>query len=156
MELADGTLLHNMRSYHRKNRRAVARSKDGGATWSAVTLDDALIEPVCQASMVRCTWPVRNERSRILFCNPASIKRENLTVRVSYDEGGSWTTGRQIHAGPSAYSCMAILPDKSVACVYECGEEKPYEEISFAHFSIEWLEGGKVRNSNDEPRNKSK
>src|SRR5574337_797243 len=53
VELADGSLLLNMRSYAGKHQRAVALSHDGGLTWSPVQLDPALIEPVCQASMIR-------------------------------------------------------------------------------------------------------
>ncbi|MBK7927877.1 MAG: exo-alpha-sialidase [Bryobacterales bacterium] len=34
VELRDGSLLLNMRSYHGKNRRAVAVSVDGGLTWA--------------------------------------------------------------------------------------------------------------------------
>ena len=79
VELNDGSLLHNMRSYYKKNRRAVARSRDGGLSWSAVKLDEALIEPVCQASILRLSWAENGERSRILFSNPASVKRERLT-----------------------------------------------------------------------------
>jgi hypothetical protein len=34
-----------------------------------------------------------------------------------------------------------MLPDKSIGCLYECGRTNPYEKISFARFSLEWLEG---------------
>jgi sialidase-1 len=51
-ELKDGSLLLNMRSYHGKHRRAVRRSNDGGLTWLPLQLDNALIEPVCQARVV--------------------------------------------------------------------------------------------------------
>ena len=139
-ELSDGALLHNMRSYFGKNRRAVARSGDGGASWSPVKLDEALIEPVCQASLLRCSWPEGGERSRLLFSNPASAKREKMTVRVSYDEGATWPVSREIFAGPAAYSCLAILPDKSVGCLFERGEKQPYERITLARFSRAWLE----------------
>lgn len=140
VELSNGDLLHNMRSYHKKNRRAVATSKDGGATWSPVKLDDALIEPVCQGSILRGTWPVNREKSRILFSNPASTKRENLTVRLSYDEGATWAHSKVIHAGPAAYSCLTMLPDRSVGCLFECGAKGSYEKISLARFPISWLE----------------
>jgi sialidase-1 len=143
VELSDGSLLHNMRSYHKKNRRAVATSKDGGLTWSPVKLDEALIEPVCQASILRCTWPDGGEKSRILFSNPASTKRENLTVRVSYDEGATWPVRQQLHAGPAAYSCLTILPDKTIGCLFERGEQNPYEKITLARFPLNWLENGK-------------
>ncbi len=143
VERSDGWLLHNMRSYHKKNRRAVATSQDGGLTWSPVKLDDALIEPVCQASILRGTWPVDGDKSRILFSNPASTKREKLTVRVSYDEGATWPVSKEIYSGPAAYSCLAILPDKSMACLFECGEKSAYEKISFARFPLKWLEDAK-------------
>jgi len=140
VELADGSLLQNMRSYHKKNRRAFATSTDGGATWSHVKLDETLIEPVCQGSILRYSWPENGRRSRILFSNPASTKRENLTIRVSYDEGATWTVGKVIHPGPSAYSCLTVLPDKSIGCLFECGEKSAYEKISLAQIPLDWLE----------------
>ncbi len=141
VELSDGTLLHNMRSYHGKHRRAIARSRDGGVTWSPVTLDETLIEPVCQASILRYSWPHDDERSRIIFSNPASTRREMMTVRLSYDEGHSWPVSRLLNRGPSAYSSLAVLPDNTIACLYERGEKSPYEEIVFARFTLQWLEG---------------
>lgn len=140
VERADGSLLHNMRSYHKKNRRAVAISEDSGATWSRVKLDDALLEPVCQGSILRYSWPENGNRSRILFSNPASTKRENLTIRVSYDEGATWPVSKVIHPGSSAYSCLAVLPDRSTACLFECGEKSGYEKISLARVPLDWLE----------------
>ncbi len=140
VELADGSLLQNMRSYHGKNRRAVAVSQDGGLTWSPVKLDETLIEPICQGSMLRLTWAGDATKSRILFCNPASVKRENLTVRFSYDEGVTWPISKVIHPGPSAYSCLARLADDSIGCLYECGEKRPYERISLGRFSLQSME----------------
>jgi sialidase-1 len=140
VELADGSLLHNMRSYREKKLRAVATSRDAGMTWSGVTDDTTLIEPVCQASILRYSWPDPRERNRILFSNPASEKRENMTVRVSYDEGKTWAVSKTIHAGPAAYSCLTVLPDRTIACLFERGEKGPYETISLARFPLSWLE----------------
>jgi len=53
VELADGALMMNMRSYHRKGCRAVSISKDGGETWSGISHATDLPEPVCQASIMR-------------------------------------------------------------------------------------------------------
>ena len=135
VELADGTLMLNMRSYQANNRRLVARSKDGGLTWSKPVEDPALIEPVCQASILR--YP--GEKGAILFSNPASTRREKMTVRLSRDEGQTWPIARELHAGPAAYSCLAVLPDGTVACLYERGEKNPYETITLARFSFNWL-----------------
>ena len=139
-ELSDGRLLHNMRSYHKKNRRAIAWSEDAGITWTPVRLDEALIEPVCQASLLRYSWPGPGSKSRLLFSNPASQKREKMTVRVSYDEGQTWPVLRELHAGPSAYSCLAALPDGTVVCLFERGTTNAYERIVLATFGISALE----------------
>ena len=59
-----------------------------------------------------------------------------MTVRASGDDGQTWTTVREIHAGPSAYSCLVALPDATVGLLYECGEKTPYERIELARFAI--------------------
>ena len=81
--------------------------------------------------------------SRVLFSNPASqTDRVDLTVRLSYDSGKTWPVSRLLNAGPSAYSNLAILPDGSIACLYERGKSIPYETITFARFTMDWLLGG--------------
>jgi sialidase-1 len=145
VERADGALLLNMRSYHGKNRRAVATSADGGLTWSAVKLHEALIEPVCQASLLRYTLVRDGGKNRLLFANPASTRRERLTVRLSYDEGETWPVAKVLHAGPAAYSALVALPGGEVGCLYECGRKSPYERIKFARFGLGWLTDGKDR-----------
>ena len=62
-----------------------------------------------------------------------------MTMRLSYDEGESWPESRLLHAGPSAYSSLAVLPDGSIACLYERGDTRP----SLARFGLEWLTQGK-------------
>jgi sialidase-1 len=143
VERRDGSLLLNMRSYHGKNRRAVATSTDGGLTWSGVTLDPALVEPTCQASLLRYPDEKPGGKSRILFANPASTRREKLTVRLSYDEGKTWPVAKRLHDGPAAYSALAVLPGGTVGCLYECGRQSPYERIVFARFTLDWLTDGK-------------
>jgi sialidase-1 len=142
VELADGALLMNMRSYRGKNRRAISTSHDGGLKWSEPVLDEALIEPVCQASLLRYTEGRTQQKNRVLFSNPASTKRENLTVRLSYDEGKTWPVAKPLHPGPAAYSSLAVLPDLTIACLYERGQKKAAEKITLARFSLEWLTDG--------------
>lgn len=141
VELIDGRLLLNMRNYDvtQKNSRQICFSRDGGVTWEEQAFDKTLIEPVCQASLLRLTWPNSGDKSRILFSNPASTKRENIAVRISYDEGKTWTEAKSLHAGPGAYSCLATARDGSIVCLYEAGDRSPYEKIVAAVFSLEWL-----------------
>jgi sialidase-1 len=135
VELSDGRLLLNMRSYRGTSRRLVAFSKDGGETFSDPVEDRQLIEPVCQASILRCP----GEQGGILFSNPASTKRERMTVRLSRDEGKTWPHALTLHAGPSAYSCLAVLPDGTIVCLYERGDQSAYETITCARFSLSSL-----------------
>jgi sialidase-1 len=138
-ERADGAVVMNMRSYNGKGCRAVAASEDGGRTWPAISHDSALIESVCQASVLRYSWPDgAGERSRVLFSNPATTRgRTRMTVRVSYDEGRTWPAARLIHAGGSAYSCLVRTPDGKVGCLYE---KDGYRTITLATMPVEWLD----------------
>jgi sialidase-1 len=131
-ELRDGSLMLNMRSYHGNNRRAVALSRDGGLTWGEITHDQALVEPVCQASLIR--WG-----DMLLFSNPASARRINMTVRASRDDGRTWPRSLVLEAGPSAYSCLAAVARRRLACLYERGAKSPYERITLALFHIDDL-----------------
>lgn len=151
VELSDGSLLLNMRSYHGHNRRAIARSLDRGLTWSDVELDETLVEPECQASLVRFTARPLWSRNRLLFSNPADTDRVRMTVRLSYDEGKSWPVSKLLHAGPSAYSSLAILMDQTIGCLYERGEKSSYERITFARFNLEWLTDASDHLSRKEP-----
>lgn len=145
VELADkkGTLLMDMRSYFGRNRRTHSISSDGGINWTYPADAPELIEPICQASIFRYNWPTKKEKSRILFSNPASTKRENMTVRLSYDEGKTWPVSKLIEPGKAAYSCLAVLPNREIACLYERGEKNAYQKITLARFSLSWLENNK-------------
>lgn len=143
VELADGSLMLNMRTYQANNRRLVAISKDGGITWTTPSEDQTLIEPVCQGSILRYTDEKTGGKKRLLFANPASTKREKMTVRLSYDEGSTWPIGRLLHEGPAAYCCLTVLPDRAIGCLYECGDKSAYDRITFARFDLDWLSEGK-------------
>ncbi|MBN2296387.1 MAG: exo-alpha-sialidase [Pirellulales bacterium] len=142
VELADGRLMLNMRNYDREvHTRAIATSRDRGMTWSKVTHDKALIEPICQASFRRYSTISSGGKNRLLFSNPTEAnQRKEMTVRMSLDEGKSWPVGRVLHAGPAAYSCLAVLPDGKILCLYERGLKTPYETITLARFGLDWLE----------------
>lgn len=141
VERIDGTLLLNMRRSQNNpaKTRAIADSRDGGMSWSDLRYDPVLIEPRCQASMIRFTTIKNSNKTRILFSNPASERREAMTARMSYDEGDTWPVGKTIHEGSSAYSCLVILSDRSIGCLYERDD---YRTITFARFTLEWLTGG--------------
>jgi len=129
-ELAGGRLLLNMRNYTAVRVRQTATSADGGATWTAPAPDATLIEPVCQASLV--SGERQGAQPFLAFSNPASqTARTTMTVRLSYDEGRTWPASTVLHAGPSAYSNLVVLPNGNLACLFEAGVASPYEGIAF-------------------------
>ncbi len=147
VELHDGRLMINMRNYWAREggkkelggKRAVAISSDGGETWDKLAFDDVLIEPICQASFIKHSDDVFRQAA-LFFSNPASTThRKTLTIRMSTDQGKTWPIARSIHDGPAAYSCLAVLPDRSIGCLYEAGEKHSSESLKFARFTVPWL-----------------
>ncbi|MEX2137978.1 MAG: sialidase family protein [Pirellulales bacterium] len=146
VELADGRLMLNIRNADKtKQHRQVSLSEDGGLTWSEPYRDEALIEPVCQASILRYRWPTDTVSGEILFSNPASTRRERMMVRMSTDEGKTWPHARVLWEGPSAYSCLGRLADGTILCLHEAGEKSPYQKILLSRFSAEWVKESEPR-----------
>ncbi len=131
-ELPDGKVMLNMRNYDRSQKsRKVAFSDDGGLTWSDIVADNTLIEPICQASLLSI-FSAEKENHTLLFLNPAhEEKRENMTLRISRDEGVTWPGSVVLHRGPSAYSDLTRLSNGNLGCFYEAGDSNPYQGIVF-------------------------
>ena len=83
VELADGSLLLSMRNYQGKNRRAFARSSDGGQTWSKPEHHEQVYCPTCQASIHRYSLEPEN----VILCSGPSKGRSNLTIRGEPRQG---------------------------------------------------------------------
>ncbi|MDX2429889.1 MAG: sialidase family protein [Bacteroides sp.] len=62
-----------------------------------------------------------------------------MTVRISYDEGESWSEGKCIYPGSSAYSSMTVLENGDIGLFFE---KDYYTENVFVSFSLEWLTNG--------------
>ncbi len=143
VELANGDVLMNMRRIHHvpKPYRGIAISKDGGLNFGPTISDPTLVEPQVQASILRYTLAEQHGKNRLLFSNPKSkSKRENMTVRLSYDEGKTWTQGRSLYSGSSAYSDLVVLNDMSIGALHEADN---YQKIYFSQFNLSWLSYGK-------------
>jgi sialidase-1 len=100
------------------------------------------MEPQCEASFIRYTLSPPFARNRLLFSNPASQDRVNMTVRLSYDEGKTWPVAKLLNRGGSGYSCLTVLSDMQIGCLYERGKHHSIEKVTFARFSLEWLTDG--------------
>jgi sialidase-1 len=146
VELADGTLLLNMRSDDpQKSCRIGATSKDGGKTWSQPFDIRELSDTCCQGSILRYTCAdSQNGKSCLLFCNPVKQGRSEGTVRLSYDEGKTWPVAKMIYKDYFGYSCLTATPDGAIGCLFETAG---CCKIVFQRFSLEWLTDGKDRGS---------
>jgi len=134
VELSDGTLMMNMRSYYDEYCRAVATSTDGGETWTEVRHDRQLVESRCQASLIN--YGKYREQNMLLFSNPSVARgRTHMTIKASFNDGEHWSVSRCIHPGPSAYSCLIRLDNGEIGILYEHGITGRYERIVFQKFS---------------------
>jgi sialidase-1 len=144
-ELSDGRLLLNMRNFGKARIRQESVSNDGGVSWSDINGDSALLEPVCQGSLIAYTE--KGNRHYLLFSNPASqSSRTNMTVKMSLNNGQTWPKKKVLHSGPSAYSNLTILPNKNIGCLYEAGYAKPYEGIVFEQIRFKDLKEDRKSN----------
>jgi sialidase-1 len=158
IELADGRVMLNVRSESKAHRRLVTVSKNGATGWSTPKFDDALLEPICMASIVRYSTAETGDKNRILFCNPDNLSkavgkeepgknrdRKNVSVKVSYDEGGTWKVNKTVEESWSAYSDIAVTQKGTILCFYGRGGKSGFagDRLTVARFNLEWLTDGK-------------
>ena len=134
-DLADGTLMMNIRNQSGDKRaRIVALSKTGGTSWDTVYFDMNLPDPVNEGSIL--TVGKKNGKNILAFCNAADTSnRDNLTLRISYDEGKSWKENIVIDKAPpgkevnnSGYSDIVSVGNDEIGILYEQGD---YSRIVF-------------------------
>ena len=140
VELVNGDWMVNART-NGKGMRSVHTSSDEGKSWKS-KLEPALIDPSCNGSIIRYTRIKDGyTKNRLLFSNAKMVKgRKNMTVRLSYDEGKTWTEGKTIYTGESAYSSLTVLKNGDIGLFFE---KDDYKENPFVSFSLSWLTDGK-------------
>jgi sialidase-1 len=140
--LTDGRVMLVSRNESKPNRKIVTLSADGATKWSNPEFHDSLWEPRCMAGLL--THP----SGALLFSAPHTLpldkagaeipggrgKRENLSIKLSQDDGKTWPLNKTLDPGKSAYSDLAVLPDGTVLCLYE-----RLDAIDCARFNLEWL-----------------
>ncbi|MBQ8509283.1 MAG: exo-alpha-sialidase [Clostridia bacterium] len=154
IENADGTITYNSRAYFKDQKRYLAASTDGGASWGNFRTDDFLIEEKaigCNASFLRVEREELTDASLLpegadsvtIFVNPRAETRRNLTACVSFDSGKTWSHTKTIREGQSSYSSLVFsAADQHFYLLYEMGEKNPYEAgIAIREFDLEWLLG---------------
>ena len=135
-ELENEEIYWNMRSYRKKYCRVVAYSKNHGDDFEEFVDDLELIEPVCQASVLRYDYREYDNQQIVLFSNPASKTRDHMTIKISYDGAKTWKRSILLYEGPSAYSDLTYNQKGEVCILYERGKTNPYESIVFSTLRI--------------------
>jgi sialidase-1 len=142
--LSDGSVMLVTRSVSTANRKLITISPNGATAWSKPVFHDQLWESICMASIV--AYP--SKPGTLIFSNPHRLaldkdgkeipagrgKRENLSIKLSGDDGKTWPVSKVLDPGSSAYSDLAVLPDGTALCLYE-GKA----DIIIARFNLDWI-----------------
>lgn len=131
-QLSGDAMVMNIRNQQGNVRqRIIAISNNGGQSWDRTYFDANLPDPVCQGSTLSY---VDKKGDRILLvCNAADVKkRDNLTLRVSKDDGKSWIQNIVIAKSPAgykgnsyaAYSDLVQLKKNNIGVLFEKDEYK--------------------------------
>ncbi|GAA4605921.1 sialidase-1 [Actinoplanes octamycinicus] len=145
LERGSGAVVQNMR--HNSTRsRFYATSTDGGITFGAATASAVLTDPLCNADEISYLRPSEvganaapiRTRTALFSNNAHPSARNDLTVRLSADDGTTWPARALIKPGGAGYSTMAVLPDGTIGDLYEVGDSGG---IHLARFTAGWVKG---------------
>ena len=135
VQLSENKLMMNSRNQKGDTKaRIISISSDGGNSWDTSYFDKTLIDPVNEASILLLGY--KKGKAILAFCNAAdSLKRDHLSLRISYNEGYSWTKKFLIDKNPvteatdyTAYSDIVNIDRKRIGILYE---KDGYRKIVF-------------------------
>ena len=149
-ETADGVYVNSRSSPSVESEdepypRVCGRSGDRGETFTVSGCCEDLADPPggCQGSILRLDGAGPRGRDLFLYSGPTDkADRQRLAIRISEDDCHTWREAKALCEGQAAYSDLAQLPDGTILCLYESGEDIWWERIRLARFSLEWLRGG--------------
>ena len=129
IELNNNSWMVNSRT-NKNGYRYSHISNDKGKTWISEKRID-LIDPGCNASLINYNDDV------LLFSNVSNNKnRVNLVIRMSLDQGKSWSNPKSIYKGEAAYSSMTILKNGDIGVFFE---KDNYTKNVFVKFPLNWI-----------------
>ena len=153
VELSDGSLMLNSRASDGSGFRKVARSTDGGQTWSEPASDKNLPDSVDNAQIIRAfpNAAPSDPRAKVLLLshspNPKPWSRDRGTISMSCDDGASWKTSKVFHEPFVGYTTIAVQSDGSIGLLSEDGN---YGGIWYRNFTMSWV-GDQCNQAQPEP-----
>lgn len=140
VELSDGRVMLNSRPQNFRH-RLVAISNDGGETYGEVKEEMQLPDPANNAQITRAypDAPMGSPEAKVLvYSSSSAYGRSDGLIRVSFDDGATWDTGKLFKSGPMAYSCIEVL-NKQHGGGFGLLYEGDNSNIIYTHISEDWL-----------------
>ena len=157
VELSDGSLMLNSRASDGSGFRKVARSTDGGQTWSEPASDKNLPDSVDNAQIIRAfpNAAPSDPRAKVLLLshspNPKPWSRDRGTISMSCDDGASWKTSKVFNDKFVGYTTIAVQSDGSIGLLSEdASEGANYGGIWYRNFTMSWV-GDQCNQAQPEP-----
>ncbi len=138
VQLANGQIMMDGRQNSASpSSRVKYLSNDGGDTWLFPPMPGQFAASVHAASTRYTLQSAGDDLNRILWTGPRGPDRNNLVVRTSYNEGGSFTNERLLIDGYSGYSDMSLLADGGVGVLLETNQARSITYTSINRAFIE-------------------
>lgn len=140
-ELSSDRMIMSIRNQKGDIRsRILAFSSNGGQSWDEAYFEENLPDPVCQGSIL--DLGMKDGKTILAHSNNANeTDRNQLTVKISFDEGKTWEltipidyTGDPSKLPWTAYSDLVKLGENSLGIIYE---RDNYQEIIFKQVNWE-------------------
>ncbi|XP_063333325.1 sialidase-4-like [Pelmatolapia mariae] len=137
--------------------RVEAVSDDNGDNFKIFQPGDKLVETAsgCQGSVISFpaqpetanteSDPSQNQNKWLLFTHPTNLKKRvklGVYLNKSPRDPKAWSEPWIINDGPSGYSDLAYIDDGWFACLFECGQQKIYEQIASVVFHYKNVQEG--------------
>lgn len=129
VQLLDGSILMSVRQ---NGERGYVISTDDGVTWGEKHHWPEIRTNACNGDLIRYNDEI------LLHTVPNSMKRENVSVFLSFDEGRTWPEFKCICPYQSMYSSITVQQDGTIGAYIEENLHGP-TELWYENFSMEWL-----------------
>ncbi len=135
-ELPDGRLYFNARDQNGTSdgTRADAYSVDGGKSLQQpFRPQPTLAGAVVEGSVLQ----LQGRHAPLVYSGPADpATRATMTLRVSHDQGVTWTPALTLSTLPAGYSDLVQLDAHTLGLLYETGTAGPYEKMTFQRVPV--------------------